>query len=253
MNIKQVIQLIIFNCLSAILSAQPNTNVTDIKAAIDTKRTEDLLNIEAKAINNDDIIYDLNYLLIAIKQSKTGNLSNNKQEGKFVIQPNQEKLLSGISLNITQEDQLKIYLFLRNEKENILISKDSVFINIEPNTQTQNLIQTTNMANLKRAAKEDYTIKGIMVDNTKSKIGKDFFDMLFNQYSQLSEKYTFTITLRELPSFSNNGIISIEVEDLTIFTLRAIPNEEYLNLQLQLCLQQISNYNKNRNLINKGI
>ncbi|MGJ1385838.1 CsgE family curli-type amyloid fiber assembly protein [Sphingobacterium spiritivorum] len=253
MNIKQVIQLIIFNCLSANLSAQPNTNVTDIKAAIDTKRTEDLLNIEAKAINNDDIIHDLNYLLIAIKQSKTGNLSNNKQEGKFVIQPNQEKLLSGISLNITQEDQLKIYLFIRNEKENILISKDSVFINIEPNTQTQNLIQTTNMANLKRAAKEDYTIKGIMVDNTKSKIGKEFFDMLFNQYSQLSEKYTFTITLRELPSFSNNGIISIEVEDLTIFTLRAIPNEEYLNLQLQLCLQQISNYNKNRNLINKGI
>ncbi len=109
------------------------------------------------------------------------------------------------------------------------------------------------MANLKRAAKEDYTIKGIMVDNTKSKIGKEFFDMLFNQYSQLSEKYTFTIILRELPSFSNNGIISIEVEDLTIFTLRAIPNEEYLNLQLQLCLQQISNYNKNRNLINKGI
>lgn len=253
MNIKQVIQLIIFNCLSANLSAQPNTNVTDIKAAIDTKRTEDLLNIEAKAINNDDIIHDLNYLLIAIKQSKTGNLSNNKQEGKFVIQPNQEKLLSGISLNITQEDQLKIYLFIRNEKENILISKDSVFINIEPNTQTQNLTQTTNMANLKRAAKEDYTIKGIMVDNTKSKIGKEFFDMLFNQYSQLSEKYTFTITLRELPSFSNNGIISIEVEDLTIFTLRAIPNEEYLNLQLQLCLQQISNYNKNRNLINKGI
>lgn len=253
MNLKQVIQLIIFKFLPAILSAQPNANVSNIKAAIDVKQTEDILDIKAKAINNDDIIHGLNYLLIVIKQSKTGNLSNNKQEGEFVIQPNQEKLLSGIFLNITKEDQLKIYLFIRNEKENMLISKDSVFINIAPNTQTQNLKQTTNMANLKRAAKEDYTIKGIMVDNTKSKVGKDFFDMLFNQYSQLSEKYTFTITLRELPSFSNNGIISIEVEDLTIFTLRAIPNEEYLNLQLQLCLQQINNYNKNRNLISKGI
>ncbi|WP_236582144.1 curli production assembly/transport protein CsgE [Sphingobacterium spiritivorum] len=228
-------------------------NKSEIKAVLNVKQTEGMLNIKAKAVNDDVIIHDLNYLLIAIKQSPSGNLSNNKQEGKFVVKPDEEKLLSEISLNLTPDDQLKIYLFIRNEKENALISKDSVFINIDPNARTPTQKQTTVTVGSKKASHEDYSIKGIMVDNTKSKIGKDFFDMLYAQYSQSTEKYTFTITLRELPSFSNNGIISVEVEDLIIFTLRAIPNEEYLNLQLQLCLQQINNYNRNRGLLIKGI
>ncbi|MGJ1267611.1 CsgE family curli-type amyloid fiber assembly protein [Sphingobacterium spiritivorum] len=235
------------------LYAQSHLDKADVKAVIDVKRTEGMLDITAKACNNDNFIHDLNYLLIAIKQSQSGNLSNNKQDGKFVVQPNEEKVLSTISLNIKSDDQLKIYLFIRNEKQNILISKDSIFINIESNTLIRAQKPINSMADSKGESSEDYTIKGIVIDNTKSKVGKEFFDMLYAQYSQLNEKCAFTITLRELPSFSNNGIISIEVEDLTIFTLRAIPNDEYLNLQLQLCLQQINNYNKNRRLLNKGI
>lgn len=250
MNKFFILYVITFLSWPVFLFSQIEKN-NNVKANLDVKKEENIISIKARAINNDDIIHDLSYLLISVKQSSTGNLSNNKQEGKFVINPDETKDLSQIVINSRPEDQIKIYLFIRNERENQLISKDSVFININK----ENDISTLNKKAVKQAEtrEEDYSLKGLVIDNTKSKIGKDFFELFYSQYNQLPAQYSFVITVSELPSFGRNGIINIDDGDENLHSFRVVPNDDYIAAQVQLSLRQINNYDRENKLINKEL
>ncbi|MGV4413408.1 CsgE family curli-type amyloid fiber assembly protein [Chryseobacterium sp. T1] len=241
---------ITFLSLPIFLFSQIEKN-NNVKANLDVKKEENVISIKAKAINNDDIIHDLNYLLISVKQSASGNLSNNKQDGKFIINPDETKELSEIVVNSEPDDQIKIYLFIRNERENLLISKDSVFINIT----NENDILSLNTKKIKKeeVKEEDYSLKGLVIDNTKSKIGKDFFELFYSKYNQLSDQFAFVITVSELPSFGRNGVINIDVGDRSLHSFRVVPNDDYIAAQVQLSLRFINNYDRENKLINKEL
>lgn len=252
MNIYITLYVIVFSFLPLVLKGQS----TDLKTMLETNYQEDRLTIQAKIINNSDLIHDLNYLLVGIKQSKSGNLSNNKQEGKFVINPDETQLLSTLSINIEKEDLLKVYLFIRNEDKNELVTKDSIFVNVDNNANifksnlSQNPIQNSQEPEIKE---EDFILSGIVLDQTKSKVGKDFYDYFYSRYSLLSEKYPFIITISELPSLGRNGIINIEVGDKVVHTFRTMPKEDYLTAQVDFTLRQINGYNRQNKLIEKEL
>lgn len=250
MNKIFILCVITFLSLPTFLFSQIEKN-NNVKANLDVKKEENVISIKAKAINNDDIIHDLNYLLISVKQSSTGNISNNKQEGRFVINPDETKDLSQIIINSQPDDQIKIYLFIRNERENLLLSKDSVYININK----ENDISSLNTKTIKKEEpkEEDYSLKGLVIDNTKSKIGKDFFELFYTQYNQLSEQFAFVITVSELPSFGRNGIVNIDVGDRNLYSFRVVPNDDYISAQVQMSLRQINNYDRENKLINKEL
>lgn len=100
-----------------------------VKAKIETKDVEGVLVIKAM-VNNDSKIYQaLSYQLLAVKEGKTGNLSSSQQSGKFTLQPKETKQLSELNLNVDKNDALKIFLFVRDEKNNT-VSKDSLNYNL---------------------------------------------------------------------------------------------------------------------------
>lgn len=250
MNFDYIKYVIVFLCLPTFIFAQFE-KINNVKAILDVQQNEGVLSISAKATNNDNIIQDLNYLLISIRQSKSGNLSNNKQEGKFIINPDETKVLSKININSAPDDQVKIFLFVRNERENQLVSKDSVFININK----ENDISANNKKlNLKDIVKEeDFSLKGIVIDNTKSKLGKDFFEKFYSECTQLPELFSFVITVAELPSIGRNGVINIDVGDKNIYTFRVVPNDDYLSAQVSQSLRQLNNYDRENKLIDKEL
>lgn len=226
-------------------------NVFNVKAIIEVKNAEDVTSIDAKAINNDEVVHDLNYLLISIKQSSNGNMTNNKQEGKFVISPDETKDLSHVTISHTKDDQIKIYLFIRNEKENKLISKDSLFINVTDDIQISTNRSIKNPDT--EITEEDFELKGIVVDNTKSKLGKDFFETFYNIYRDSNEKYAFAINVNELPSIGRNGIINIDTSDQNIYSFRVVPNDEYITAQAQMTMRYLNKYYRESKLLDKEL
>ena len=112
-----------------------------VAAKIEKKDLEGLVTLEAIATNSSTVFYSLTYQLLAVKESKTGNLSSNQQSGKFTLQPNETKKLSEISLNVDTKDALKVYLFIRDEK-NYTVAQDSLIYN--------NQIQSLEKKNLKK-------------------------------------------------------------------------------------------------------
>lgn len=208
-------------------------------AKIESKDIEGQLKLSAVVSNNSAIFRELNYLLVSIKKGKSGNLSNNKQSGKFSIDPGVTKKLSEMAINMTDKDALKVFLFIRDEETQKLIAKDSLIINDGSFKKKMSMIEES----------QTFELSGLTIDETKSKVGKDFYDAFYMEYSQMPEKSNYTIIISELPSRGSNGQINIMVEDKLIYSFITNPNEDYQKEQLVMAFKYIKDYNVKRNLI----
>lgn len=225
-----------FFFLSVLAYGQEDKKVT---ARIERSILENQIKIKAVVINNTAVYKELNYLLISIKKGNGGNLSNNQQSGKFSVNPSEVKVLSEMSVNLESKDALKAFLYIRDEESKTLVAKDSLELNGD-------------LFRKKIAKAEDdaaYELKGLTIDETKTKVGKDFYDMFYIQYSQLPDRSVSAVTISELPLRGTSGQINIQIDDKIIYSFMTNPGEDYLIEQLALSLKYIKEFTAKKNLI----
>lgn len=210
-----------------------------INAKIESKIIEGQINLKAIVTNNSAIYKELNYLLVSIKKGNSGNLSNNQQSGKFSINPNEVKVLSEINVNLDKKDALKAFLYVKDEETQKLVAKDSLELNNDLFKKKVSKIE------------EDviFELKGLTIDETKSRVGKDFYDLFYIQYSQIPDKSNSAITISELPGRGTNGQINIEIDDKVVYSFMTNPSEDYLNEQVSTTFKYIKDFNAKKNLI----
>ncbi|WP_332030298.1 curli-like amyloid fiber formation chaperone CsgH [Kaistella sp.] len=212
---------------------------SEISSKIESNFIEGQLTLKATASNQTTAYRELNYLFVSIKKSKSGNLSNNKQSGKFTLKPDETKTLSQMSVNIQKNDALKVFLFIKEEETDKPVSKDSLEINAN---MFQDKITNIN-------ENEIFELKGITIDQTKTKVGKDFYDLFYLEYSKLPEKISSVITIDETPTMGRGSQISIGLEDRTLYSFIANPSEDYLSEQATLSVKIILDYYRKKSLI----
>ncbi|WP_426480619.1 CsgE family curli-type amyloid fiber assembly protein [Chryseobacterium sp. R2ACT005] len=210
-----------------------------INARIESSLLENQIILKAIVMNNTIVYKELNYLLVSIKKGNGGNLSNNQQSGKFSVNPNEVKILSEINVNLESKDALKAFLYIRDEETQKLVAKDSLELN-------------SDLFKKKTAKVEEdaaYELRGLTIDETKTKVGKDFYDLFYMQYGQLPDKSISAITITELPLRGTSGQINIQIEDKIIYSFMTNPAEDYLKEQLVYSLKYIKEFNAKKNLI----
>jgi hypothetical protein len=210
-----------------------------IVAKIEKDVVEKQLKIKALVTNNTSTYQELNYLLVSIKKGASGNLSNNKQSGKFSINPNESEALSEMSVNLDQRDAIKAFLYIRDEQTQKLLAKDSLEINQDFFKKSVSVVEK----------EEAFELSGLTIDETKSKVGRDFYDLFYIQYSQIPDKSNSAITITELPARGISGQINIQVDDKLVYSFMTNPSEDYLREQLDYTLRYIKDYNARKNLI----
>lgn len=210
-----------------------------IVAKIESEVVEKQLKIKALITNNSTTYQELNYLFVSIKRGGNGNLSNNKQNAKFSINPGETKTLSEMNINLDKKDAMKAFLYIRDEQTQKLITKDSLEIN-------QNFFNKK----VSTVEKEEaFELRGLTFDETKSKVGKDFYDLFYMEYSQLPDKGNSAVTISELPMRGTSGQINIQIDDKVIYSFITNPNEDFLKEQLTNTLRYIKDFNAKKNLI----
>ncbi|MDN3694546.1 CsgE family curli-type amyloid fiber assembly protein [Chryseobacterium tructae] len=237
MKSLSILSLVTFFVFLSILGyGQEDKKVT---ARIESSILENQIKIKAVVVNNTAVYKELNYFLISIKKGNGGNLSNNQQSGKFSINPNEVKVLSEISVNLETKDALKAFLYIKDEQSKALVAKDSLELN-------------SDLFKKKTAKIEDdavYELRGLAIDETKTKVGKDFYDMFYIQYSQLPDKSSSAVTISELPLRGTSGQINIQIDDKIIYSFMTNPGEDYLQEQLAYSLKYIKEFTAKKNLI----
>ncbi len=211
-----------------------------VHSKIVAKVADNLIDAKAVAQNNEATFkVDYSYLLFSLKKGAQGNYSRNSQSGQFSLEPGEEKELASLKINIQKDEECKIFLFIR--KDDLLISKDSVVI-YSAEKQKKNEV----------VAESDFEIKGIVVEDVITKLGKDFHDYFYQEYSNSGNQYPFVINIKEKPYFGRSSIITIEIEDQNIFEFITKPDEEFLRDAVRTSLQNINQYSIQRKLLYKN-
>lgn len=209
------------------MHAQTNKDSLVI-ATLKIDQTENVLHFNPTVENKSEYHYELDYLLLIKKTDGNKNLSVNQQKGKFTLSPNELKKLSSTTINQTENQKIKAILFIRNEDENKLIAKDSVeIITKDLIPVNENSLQTTT---------------GIVIDDSKTKLGRDYYDIFFATYTQYPNKFDFVINISELPYRGLSSIIQIKVDQELINEFFTNPDEDwqYKQLNAQIFIYNIT-------------
>ncbi len=95
---------------------------------------------------------------------------------------------------------------------------------------------------------DDIEIEGIIVDATQTKIGKDFYDLFYQQWSQVEDLPYHSITIGEKALPQLGSLISVQIEDQLIFRQVVQPRyekiEEMANYAIQQAYRYVINYDE---------
>lgn len=88
-------------------------------------------------------------------------------------------------------------------------------------------------------------MSGIVTDDTKTKAGKDFYDLYFFKYNDLKINSKKIVTITEELSFARNTKITISIDTNPIYEFLVNPDEEFLSLVAEDAVNVTSAYLKN--------
>lgn len=241
---KRVFKLLITSLATTIainMHAQQDNLVT---AKIETKNVEGSVDMKAIVQNNGEIHQSLNYIFLAVKKDKNKNMSSSQQQNKFTLLPKETKVLSEISMNVGKENALKAFLFIKDEKTQKVIAKDSLEVNAKSIKNGISYEKTTN--------EENMMMKGVIIDDTKSRVGGEFYSRFYSLLMLNNLKFNFRIKISELPSTGRNTILQIFADDDNILSFNAKPDDDYLDDAVRETLAGLVKYVSNKNVSDQG-
>ncbi len=203
-----------------------------IVARIEVVQSENTLTFRPTVQNNGGYHYELDYLLLIKKTDENKNLSVNQQKGKFTLEPNQIESLTTTTINQTEKQKITAIIFIRDEVQNRLITKDSIQI-------TTKELRPINESSLT-------VMKGIVTDDSKTKMGKDYYDFFYSTYNLYPTKFDFIINVSELPYRGLSSIIQVKVDQDLIHEFFTNPDEEFIKEQVATTFQRLINYASHR-------
>jgi hypothetical protein len=88
-------------------------------------------------------------------------------------------------------------------------------------------------------------IDGMVLDETRSKVGRDFYDVFYTNWQQPPDTHNFSIRISEQPSPSLGTIIYVEVNDTETFRMRLQPRYDFIQQAGRYAVRQTYSYLQN--------
>lgn len=216
------------------LSIKAQEKITqEVSAKIKIEQVDDIINIRATVTNTTEVLKTLRYTLTVFRTTPSNNKSKNTQEGRFTLEASEYKELSETSVNKKAHDHLVIMLLILNEER--IIATDRLEINKGPNFDKS-------QENQKNKPNDGIELKGIVVEETKTKPGKDFYDFFYSAYALNQINGNKIVNVVENLSFGRSTIIKVTIEDNTIFEFLGKPDLEYLEQMSKTAVRKVYRY-----------
>lgn len=218
----------------------------EVKAKIEVEELENVLYITGTVENLTDVYESLYYKLAVFKKNKiNGNQSNNKQDGLFTLEPNQKKSVSKIQINSIAADQV-ILLLLIYDQDKVLIAKDRIVLGEQES-------DSNNGKAVLEKPKDGLEMLGIISDETKTKIGKDYYDYFYTFYNKAKINSPKIVTIEEEMTFARTTKISVKIDNETISEFISKPEDEFLSAMAEDGVNKVFEYLKKIEKQNKLI
>lgn len=231
---KKIIMILGLFLFSIHVQAQKRYN-EDVEAKIVLDKNNEFIKITGTAFNKTELNKSLRYRLSVIKTNpENSNRSKNDQNGRIVLNPNEKKELATTTINTNEKDKIILLLLVYNLDDKI-IGQDRVVLNESADAiaSKQKLIkalevQTQESQDVDNRSQDGVELRGIVVEDTKTKPGRDFYKLFYALYSRNNINGNKIVTIKEVLAIGSNTKIEVIVGDQIIFSFFVRPINNYL-------------------------
>lgn len=230
---------IVFLFLVGTYSLNAQIYNTEVEAIINIDNSGELMEITGSAFNKTEITQSIHYTLSVIRTTNDSNRSKNDQKGRLVLQPLEKANLSKTSINSSDKDQIIILLLVYDLDDNI-IGKDRIVINGKEsgNLQNKDLKEDLNL-DVKASTEDGVVLRGIVVEDTKTKPGRDFYSMFYATYMANNINGKKIVSIKELLAIGSNTKIEVRVGETVVYEFFVRPGQEYLKAMTDVAIRRV--------------
>ena len=214
----------------------------EVKAKIEVEEIENILSITGTAENLKAVYKNISFKLSVFKKNKSNdNKSSNMQDGRMALEPINKVILSKTQINRGKDDQIIVLLLIYDE-DNVIIGKDRIVFGQEEEPKVSVLKPNDGLEMI-----------GIVSNETKTKLGNDFYDFFYYEFSKLKINSNKIIYVQEELTFGRTTKIIVNIDGEIIEEFIARPEEDFLKYMSQTASSKVFKYFKNIEKQNKSI
>ncbi|TPN84540.1 CsgE family curli-type amyloid fiber assembly protein [Aquimarina algicola] len=217
---------------------------TEVIAKIKTEPLDDVISMIGTATNTTEIYKSLTYKMSVFRTDVNNNVSTTNQEGRFTLETNETKELSTTTINTNEQYKIVILLLIYEDEK--IVGKDRVSFN-------EKIIEKQKTKAVEEDADDGIELKGIVIEETKTKPGKDFYDFFYNSYTLNQINGNKIVAVYEKLSFGRSTIIQVKIEDNLIHEFLGKPDLEYLEQMSKIAIRKVYKYFKDQKKQKKDI
>lgn len=200
----------------------------EVAAKIKVDKTSEFYQFTAVAENLTPSDVSLRYEFMVFKTDVNDNTSKSSQGDRFVLGATQQKLLSTLTINYSVEGKI-ILLLLIYDQEDKPIGKDRLVLEDGGKTVIETAAPPVMAAAQDQAAPQDGVYAtGLIIENTITKTGRDFYRLFSQDYLNRGIKTNKNILIEEVPGRGRNTRITVKVDDQLVWQFFAQPTRKIL-------------------------
>jgi hypothetical protein len=211
---------------------------TEIAAKIEIVESNGLYLITANASNLTGLNRSIRYKFSIIQRDGTNNPKKEEAEGRFVIEPSQKVILNDYAMLIEKSKDALI-LLLVYDGEN-LIGKDRVIV-AEIIDEIPKVGERTILSQALQQG-QSIGLTGLIIEDTKTKAGRDFYRYFFQKCSIDNIKWSKDIIIKEDFGLVRSTVIKVIEGTTTIVKFNAQPRDEFLRKASEECIRQVQGH-----------
>ena len=237
MKMRQSKWLLVYMLFLVFTNNYAQINNNEIKTKIEIEESENILTIIGTAENSSDVYKSLYYKLTIFNKSNKGdNQVSNVQEGYFTLDPNQKKIISKTQISTMSKNQTILLLLIYDEKIG-LIGKDRVVLDVV------NTNSTIDKSALDKP-NDGLEMVGIISNETKTKLGTDFYDYFYTFYNKIKINSPKIVTVEEELTFARTTKIIVKIDNEIINEFISKPEEEFMSYMAEDSANKVLEYFK---------
>jgi hypothetical protein len=214
----------------------------EVKAKIEVEKIENILNIKGTVENLKSEYKSIAFKLTVFKKNKlNSNNSKNSQDGRIILDPQQKVILSKTQINESKDDQIILLLIIYDEN-NVIIGKDRIEMGIDDESKVG--LTKPN---------DGLEMMGIVSNDTKTKLGNDFYELFYKEYTKLKIKSSKIVAVQEELTFGRTTKIMVLVDGEVVNEFVSRPDEDYMKYMAEHVSNEVFKFFKNLEKQSKSI
>ncbi|MBL7471284.1 CsgE family curli-type amyloid fiber assembly protein [Robertkochia sediminum] len=248
--------LSLFLLLSISLFSQDEVT-GDLQAKIDMQSQGTFTKFLATAYNTTEINKSIRYEFVVVQPAAEGGNQNRLEQSGFQVLPSGiKKVLSEQTMVIAQDQRTIAFLILYQDDK--VVGKDRVVINGRNGNDAQQPVVISkealqqqqkeaqrNIQDVDQSNSDGITLRGMVVEDTKTKPGSDFYKEYYAQYLANNINGEQIVTIKEDLGMGSNTKIKVIIDQNVIMEFFVNPRATYIEQMAGQAIMRTNQYFRN--------